>query len=80
MKKPNLIEGSEEDIRDFVVAVVGLAAKDHRDDHFHRSGEEILNWVCGPSRIFHARMATGIYNNTRKTMVLMDRLNAGEEI
>lgn len=68
----NMYDGNEEDIRRFVVAVVGLAAQDHRTKHKSRSGGEITRYTTSNGRIFHERMATGIYNNTRHTLEIFD--------
>lgn len=80
MRKPDLINGDEEDIGDFVSNIVSIATKDHHTSHKRRGGEELMRMACGPARLFHNRMATGIYNNTRHTMELMYRVKAGEEI
>lgn len=73
--KPNLATGTAEDIRQFVVAVAGLAV-DHEANHVRDglwSGQDLCRELTSQSRVFHRRMATGIYNNTRQTMRLFNR-------
>jgi hypothetical protein len=64
-----LCDGTIDDVRAFVVAVVDLAGEDHRIGRRKgRTGIEITRMICGPSRLFHEAMATGIYNKTRDTL------------
>ncbi len=70
--KPNLFDGDADDIRRFVANVTNLAIEDYRTGN-RRNGLEIVTDTAGESRIFHQRMATGIYNMTRNTLELMDR-------
>lgn len=70
--KIDLINGGSLAIRDFAVSVVGLACRDHREKYRRRSGKEIIEATCSQSRIFHKRMASGIYNQTRQTRELQD--------
>lgn len=69
----NLINGTEEDVRRFVVAVTGLAVRDFHNGgkQYARTGKEIVTEVGASHRIFHRKMASGIYNNTIATMELM---------
>ncbi len=70
MSKPNLISGTTEDIRQFVVAVAGLAVA-HEYNNVREglwTGLDLCRELTNGHRIFHRRMATGIYNNTRQTM------------
>jgi hypothetical protein len=71
-RKPNMYDGNVEDIRSFVTAVVGMAAEDHRMKRRSRSGREITLYTTSGGRLFHERMASGIYNNTRHTLELFD--------
>ncbi len=72
MAKPNLFNGGEEDVRQFVMAVTGLAMEDHRKSAPAKSGSQLLDLCAGECRRFHAKMATGIYNPVRRTLELMD--------
>lgn len=68
MTKPNLADPTPDDVRNFVVAVVGLAIRDWTLGAKRKSGAEIVGITAGQYRIFHERMATGIYNQTIRTM------------
>jgi len=76
----NLINGTPEDIRQFVTAVVGLAVKEHREGVSAgvettnlRSGNQIANLVGADNRrIFHDKMASTIYAQTIKTLRCFD--------
>lgn len=72
MHKPNLVNGTREDIRNFVVAVVGLAANDFDKNNPRKSGEEIVDLCAGDVRNMHKRLATTIYNQTRRTLELTE--------
>jgi hypothetical protein len=48
--------------------VVSLAHGDYLSDRKPRSGTEIVKICAGEHRNFHKRMATGIYNMTRRTL------------
>ena len=73
--KPNLLNGTPEDIRQFVVAVVGLATLDHNKQAPRKSGAEVVDNCAGEHRKMHVRMASGIYNNSRLTLELADDHN-----
>jgi hypothetical protein len=69
----NIFDGGVNDLRDFVNAVTELAINDHKfKPNVRRSGSEITGLTTDQCRIFHQRMATGIYNNARATLRLMD--------
>jgi hypothetical protein len=72
MSKSNLYNGTIDDIRNFAVAIVGLAGRDHVSNVAGRSGAELTDLLTGSSRIMHRRMATSLYNNTRRTLELFD--------
>ena len=72
MHKPNLVNGTREDIRNFVVAVVGLAANDFDKKNPRKSGEEIVDLCARDVRNMHKRLATTIYNQTRRTLELAE--------
>ena len=69
MRKSDLINPTPEDIRQFVVAVAGLACQDFAEGRKStRTGSKIANMCADRYRIFHRSMATGIYNKTIWTL------------
>lgn len=71
MLKPDLAnDPSPEDIRNFVVAVTGLACQDYAmgKRQYSRSGKDIVGLCAGRHRIFHSKMASSLYNNVMRTL------------
>jgi hypothetical protein len=70
MLKPNLADPTPEDVRQFVVAVTGLALEDWRagSKQYGRTGKEIVRMCAREWRILHVKMASEIYNKTIWTM------------
>lgn len=66
----NLANGTPEDIRQFVVAVSGLAVEHERNNVRDGawSGHDLCVTFAASYRGFHERMASTIYNKTRETM------------
>lgn len=79
MEKPDIVDGDENDLREFVVAIVGIAAKDHHEKRSkRRSGAELCQMTTIDYRGFHCSMATGIYNKSRRSLALAYK--TGDEI
>lgn len=66
----NMSNPTPEEVRDFVVAVTGMAIADWRKGGttYGRTGAGITDELCSACREGHARMASGIYNNVIWTM------------
>lgn len=62
----DLANATPDDIRNFVVAVTGLACHDYYNgaEPGKKTGREIVNKFCRSWRGFHLNMATTIYNKT----------------
>ena len=57
------------DIGRFLNAIVSLACWDHAIGRRKgRSGDELVNMYCTDWRKMHCRLATTVYNQTRRTL------------
>lgn len=63
------------DVSRFATAIIGLAYTDWREGRkeYHRTGAELTELFTDNSRVFHQRMASGIYNNALRTFACGDR-------
>lgn len=76
----NLIDGTAEDVRRFIMAVSGLAVRDFEQGgkEYGKTGAAIVAEVGASSyRIFHKKMASSIYNQTILTLKLMQDERGG---
>lgn len=70
----NLCNGSPSDFADFARAIVGRAARDHREGRAAPNplGKSLCMEFCDGWRRMHHRLASTIYNQTRTSMEVAD--------